>query len=129
MGEDCVVVRETGVAANLVCLRLLGNRNPPSGKRGLQRKSTNPASARFKFGDGRLGKGSFAAESLRHLRRMRIFRRYCEKGQREPLGGYWVPPLACRLFGNIGRGAPCRKMRWNITPSALPPQLKGPRNW
>ena len=46
---------DTGAIANVVCSWWLGNHNSLLEKQGLPRISTYPASARFTFGDGRLG--------------------------------------------------------------------------
>ena len=55
MGEDGMVVLETGSAANPARFRWLGYRNSQLGKQGLPRAPACPACVCFEFGDGRLG--------------------------------------------------------------------------
>ena len=61
-GTDSVASSDTGATANLVGFRWLGRRNRILQRKGLPRVSTYPASARFKFGDRRLGKVHHAAD-------------------------------------------------------------------
>ena len=60
--EDSVVL-ETGATANFVCFRQLERHNRPLEKKGCQKVSTYPPSARFRFGRGRLGEERHAAET------------------------------------------------------------------
>ena len=53
--EDSLVALESGAAADLVRSRLLDRRNRLLEKKGLQRDSTHPSTARLRAGDGRLG--------------------------------------------------------------------------
>ena len=62
MCEDNLVALDSGAAANLVCFKRSENRNLLLGKQGLPRISTDPAGARFKFGDGRLREVRFVAD-------------------------------------------------------------------
>ena len=57
-----MVALDTGATANLVSFERLENHKSIVGKRGLRRKSSHTASARFKFGDGRRGEVRYAAE-------------------------------------------------------------------
>ena len=61
--KDSAVVLDTGPAANLVCFRWLGRHNRLLEKKGRQRLSTYPSSARFCFGDGRLGEVRHATDT------------------------------------------------------------------
>ena len=55
LAESAIVaVLRAGSAANLFCFRILGRHNRILRREGLSRVSTYPASARLKFGDGRL---------------------------------------------------------------------------
>ena len=63
MDAGRVAGSETGAAANLARVRRLGHRNEISEGKGFPRVTTYPASARFKFGDGRLGEVRCAADT------------------------------------------------------------------
>ena len=60
--SDGVFVLDAGVTANLVCFRYLENRDRILQRKGFPRVSRYPASARFKFGDGRQGEVLHAAD-------------------------------------------------------------------
>ena len=55
MGADSVVALDTGAAVNLACSWWLERRDSILERWGAPRAETFPESARFKFGDGRLG--------------------------------------------------------------------------
>ena len=57
--DESVVVLDTGATANLVCFQ---HHNRLLGRSGLQRVSTYPSKARSRFGGGRLGEESHAAD-------------------------------------------------------------------
>ena len=61
MGGDSAGVLDTGATADLVRLKWLGNHNLHPERQELLRISLYPASARFKFGDERLGEVRLAA--------------------------------------------------------------------
>ena len=61
IGEDSAVVLGTGAAANSASSKWPKNHNSFLKKQGLPRLSSYPSSARFKFGDGRLGEVGPAA--------------------------------------------------------------------
>ena len=54
--SESVVVLDTGATANLVCHKWLGNHNLFLERQGLEEAAPNPSNARFKFGDGRIGR-------------------------------------------------------------------------
>ena len=56
------MVLDTGATANLACFPWLGDHNRILDPEGLQRASTYPSPARFRFGGGRLGQVSQAAD-------------------------------------------------------------------
>ena len=51
-----------GAPSNSVCVRWLENHNRITNRKGYQEVSTYPSSARFRFGDGRLGDVRRAAD-------------------------------------------------------------------
>ena len=53
--SDSVFGLDAGATANLVCFRYLERHDRILQRKGFPRVSSYPASARFKFGDGRLG--------------------------------------------------------------------------
>ena len=61
--SDSVVALGTGATANLVCYKWFANHNLYSGRRELEKAVPHPSSARFKFGDGRIGGVKHAADN------------------------------------------------------------------
>ena len=60
--DESVVILDTGATANLVRLQWLRRHNGLLASRGFPEVSTFPAHATFKFGDGRTGEVSHAAD-------------------------------------------------------------------
>ena len=60
--SESAVALDTGATANLVCYKWPETRNSFSGKRGFAKAAPYPSSARFKFGDGRVGVVGHAAD-------------------------------------------------------------------
>ena len=60
--SDSLVVLDSGATASLAHFRWLENHNWPLGRRGYQKASTYPSSARFRFGDGCQGEVRRAAD-------------------------------------------------------------------
>ena len=60
--SDTVAVLDTGATPNLVCFNQLERHNRVLQRKGAPRVSTFPPSARFRFGDGRVGEVPHAAD-------------------------------------------------------------------
>ena len=60
--SESVVALGIGATANLVCRKWLENHNPFLDKRGLEKAVPYPSTARFKFGDGKIGEVQHAAD-------------------------------------------------------------------
>ena len=60
--DDSAVVLHTGAPANLVCFNCLENHNSHLQQVGIPPKMVHSTTARFKFGNGRIGEARYAAD-------------------------------------------------------------------